>query len=108
MVETTLSNTQLTKIITVFPMFVVLNKLEENLMFKEALPRGSAPSTDPKNTMAAATHDEDDNDSDDETGLIGMISLEFNPWTVVKPGEVIGQSLDFVFATFKLFTAIVF
>ena len=90
MVETTLSNTQLTKIITIFPMFVVLNKMEHNLLFREALPTCDEPSN--SNAAAECTADTGDVngniDSDDENGLIPMSRVQTNVWNLITPGQV--------------------
>jgi len=92
MVETKLSNTQLTKIITIFPMFVVLNKCETTLFYQESFV--SSPSTplateeDDTGIHHLDTDGEDDEVDDGNNGLLLTIRALANLWVKIEPGEV--------------------
>lgn len=87
MVETTLSNTQLTKIITIFPMFVVVNKLGHSLLFKEASP----PLASDAQTASGNEDDVVDINGGDDLQPIAMSALE-SAWTSIAPDQVSSQS----------------
>ncbi|KAF6038645.1 hypothetical protein EB796_003048 [Bugula neritina] len=110
MVETKLSNTQLTKIITIFPMFVVLNKCETTLFYQESFV--SSPSTplateeDDTGIHHLDTDGEDDEVDDGNNGLLPTIRALANLWVKIEPGEAkpfwptrFGKSLSMVLKT---------
>ena len=80
MVETRLSNTQLTKIITIFPMFVIVNTLPYSIMYKE----GAAGLIDQVHHTA-----QEDGLDDTDALVIPAVTIQTSTlWTMVEPGEV--------------------
>ena len=80
MVETRLSNTQLTKIITIFPMFVIVNTLPYSIMYKE----GAAGTIDQVHHTA-----QEDGLDDTDALVIPAVTIETSTlWTMVEAGEV--------------------
>lgn len=80
MVETRLSNTQLTKIITIFPMFVIVNNLPYNIMYKE----GASTTKD----QVAHTADKERHDETDALVVPATAIQATTIWTLVEAGEV--------------------
>ncbi|XP_067951088.1 intermembrane lipid transfer protein VPS13C-like isoform X2 [Watersipora subatra] len=83
MVETTLSNTQLTKIINIFPLFVVLNKTQEAIMFKETTPKGA-----PRLAREVGEAPQANASEDEAEPIVPMISVK-NSWTEILPEQVL-------------------